>query len=128
MRWLLLISSLSLFSCAQTKRKEPINIDMKNLISDIRAKLENSVPEFKSCYLKKRLPFHGQRQLQRTLYLNFKINSKGLVSKSDLRSDEVIEEPIKQCILGHLQNITFSPVPEDGSIEVKQPLRFKLKS
>jgi hypothetical protein len=101
---------------------------MKALIGDIRTRLESGLPQFKSCYYKKKLPFYGQKELQRTLYFHFTINHQGIVSKAEIKSDDVLDESTKQCMLEHLQKLTFAPVPQQGSIEVKQPIRFKLKS
>lgn len=89
----------------------------------IRRLLREHIPQFRYCY-QKELDATQNEGLQGRMIFRFVIGGTGRVSRSDVLSEEITSDKVRDCIKNVLQGIQF-PAPAGGkTVEVSQPMNL----
>jgi hypothetical protein len=89
----------------------------------IRRLLREHIPQFRYCY-QRELDATQNESLQGRILFRFVIGGTGRVQRSDVMSDEITSDKVRDCIKNVLQGIQF-PAPAGGkTVEVSQPMNL----
>ena len=90
----------------------------------IRRILRDHIPQFRSCYQKDLDTSRSADGLQGRMNFKFKIVGNGSVSGSEVSSEEITSDKVRDCVKNVLDGIRF-PSPGGGrTVEVYQPMNF----
>jgi outer membrane biosynthesis protein TonB len=91
---------------------------------EIRRLLREHIPQFRYCYQSELDMNKNPEGLQGRINFRFKIGAQGRVTSSDISSEEITSDKVRDCIKNVLQGIQF-PAPNGGkTVEVYQPMNF----
>jgi hypothetical protein len=90
----------------------------------IRRILREHIPQFRYCYQKELDVNKNPDGLQGRMNFKFKIGGNGRVTTSEIISEEITSDQVRDCIKNVLHGIQF-PSPGGGkTVEVYQPINF----
>ena len=90
----------------------------------IRRLLREHIPQFRYCYQTELDINKNPDGLQGRMNFAFVIGGNGRVQKSEITSEEITSDKVRDCIKNVLHGIQF-PAPSGGkTVEVKQPMNF----
>jgi len=90
----------------------------------IRRLLRDHIPQFRYCYQSELDANKNPDGLQGRMNFKFIIGSNGRVQRSEITSDEITSDKVRDCIKNVLHGIQF-PAPSGGkTVEVYQPMNF----
>lgn len=90
----------------------------------IRRLLRDHIPQFRYCYQSELDTNKNPDGLQGRMNFKFIIGSNGKVQRSEITSDEITSDKVRDCIKNVLHGIQF-PAPSGGkTVEVYQPMNF----
>jgi hypothetical protein len=90
----------------------------------IRALLREKIPQFRYCYQRELDATQKPDGLQGRINFRFMIGQGGHVQRSEVMSDEITSDKVRDCMKNVLQGIQF-PSPAGGkSVEVSQPMNL----
>ncbi len=90
----------------------------------IRRLLREHIPQFRFCYQNELDINKNPEGLQGRMNFKFIIGGSGKVQKSEITSDEITSDKVRDCIRNVLHGIQF-PAPSGGkTVEVYQPMNF----
>ena len=90
----------------------------------IRKLLREHIPQFRYCYQNELDVNKNPEGLQGRMNFRFVIGSNGRVTRSEITSEEITSDKVRDCIKNVLQGIQF-PAPSGGkTVEVYQPMNF----
>jgi hypothetical protein len=93
----------------------------------IRRILREHIPQFRYCYQKELDINKNPDGLQGRVTFKFKIGGTGRVTTSEILSEEITQDQVRDCIKNVLHGIQF-PSPGGGrTVEVNQPMNFYAK-
>lgn len=100
-------------------------ISLSNINPDeIRRILRDHIPQFRYCYQTELDTNKNPDGLQGRMNFKFKINGTGKVASSEITSEEITSDKVRDCIKDVLHGIQF-PSPGAGrSVDVSQPINF----
>lgn len=91
---------------------------------EIRRLLREAIPQFRYCYQSELDATQKAEGLQGRITFRFKIGGNGRVTTSDIVSDEITSDKVRDCMRNVLFGIQF-PKPAGGKIvEVSQPMNL----
>lgn len=91
---------------------------------EIRRLLREHIPQFRYCYQGELDKAKNPDGLQGRINFRFKIGGDGKVFSSNISSDEITSDSVRDCIKNVLHGIQF-PKPANGkTVEVSQPMNF----
>lgn len=90
----------------------------------IRRILREHIPQFRSCYQKELDTNKKPEGVQGRMTFKFKIGGGGRVISSDILSDEISSNDVRECIKDVLNGIQFPKPGGDKIVEVSQPINF----
>jgi hypothetical protein len=100
-------------------------ISLSNINPDeIRRILRDHIPQFRYCYQTELDTNKNPDGLQGRMNFKFKINGSGRVASSEIISEEITSDKVRDCIKDVLHGIQF-PSPGAGrTVDVSQPINF----
>lgn len=91
---------------------------------DIRRILRDHIPQFRYCYQSELDSNKAPEGVQGRINFKFSVGGKGRVLKSEILSEEISSDKVRDCIKNVLHGIQF-PSPGDGkTYDVAQPMNF----
>ena len=100
-------------------------IALSNINPDeIRRILRDHIPQFRYCYQSELDGNKNPEGVQGRMNFKFSVGGSGRVTKSEIQSEEISSDKVRDCIKNVLHGIQF-PVPGSGkSYDVSQPMNF----
>lgn len=100
-------------------------IALSNINPDeIRRILRDHIPQFRYCYQSELDGNKNPEGVQGRMNFKFSVGGNGRVTKSEIQSEEISSDKVRDCIKNVLHGIQF-PVPGSGkSYDVSQPMNF----
>jgi hypothetical protein len=100
-------------------------IALSNINPDeIRRILRDHIPQFRYCYQSELDSNKNPEGVQGRMNFKFSVGGRGKVLKSEILSEEISSDKVRDCIKNVLHGIQF-PSPGDGkTYDVSQPLNF----
>lgn len=100
-------------------------ISVSNINPDeIRRILRDHIPQFRYCYQAELDSNKNPEGLQGRMTFKFSIGGTGRVTKSEIQSEEISSDKVRDCIKNVLGGIQF-PSPGAGkTVDVSQPINF----
>lgn len=90
----------------------------------IRRLLRDNIPQFRSCYQRELDVNKDPEGFQGVMNFRFFIGGEGRVTRSEISSDKITSDKVRDCMKNVLQGIQF-PAPRGGkSVEVTQPMNL----
>jgi hypothetical protein len=90
----------------------------------IRRLLREQIPQFRYCYQKELDVNKNPEGFQGVMNFRFFIGAEGRVSRSEITSDEITSDKVRDCMKNVLHGIQF-PSPRGGkTVEVNQPMNL----
>jgi hypothetical protein len=90
----------------------------------IRRLLREHIPQFRYCYQKELDVNKNPEGFQGVMNFRFFIASEGKVNRSEITSDEITSDKVRDCMKNVLHGIQF-PAPRGGrTVEVNQPMNL----
>lgn len=90
----------------------------------IRRLLREHIPQFRYCYQNELDINKNPEGLQGRIQFRFVIGGNGRVTRSDVSSDEITSDKVRDCMKNVLHGIAF-PAPNGGkTVEVSQPMNL----
>lgn len=90
----------------------------------IRRLLREHIPQFRYCYQKELDVNKNPEGFQGVMNFRFFIASEGKVSRSEITSEEITSDKVRDCMKNVLHGIQF-PAPRGGrTVEVNQPMNL----
>lgn len=100
-------------------------IALSNINPDeIRRILRDHIPQFRSCYQAELDHNKNPEGLQGRMNFKFKISSVGTVQNSQIQSEEISSDKVRDCIKNVLDGITFPKPGPGNTVDVSQPINF----
>ena len=91
---------------------------------DIRRILRDHIPQFRYCYQTELDTNKNPEGVQGRMTFKFSIGGNGKVTKSEIQSEEISSDKVRDCIKNVLHGIQF-PSPGAGkTVDVAQPINF----
>ena len=100
-------------------------VSLSNINPDeIRRILRDHIPQFRYCYQSELDNNKNPEGLQGRMNFKFKIGGNGRVTSSEIQSEEISSDKVRDCIKNVLHGIQF-PSPGAGkTVDVSQPINF----
>ena len=90
----------------------------------IRRLLRENIPQFRYCYQKELDLSKSPEGFQGVMNFRFFIAAQGKVNRSEITSEEITSDKVRDCMKNVLFGIQF-PVPKGGrTVEVNQPMNL----
>ena len=90
----------------------------------IRRLLRENIPQFRSCYQAELDATQRPDGLQGRIVFKFRIGGSGRVQRSEVASEDITSDKVRDCMKNVLQGIQF-PEPAGGAtVEVSQPMNL----
>jgi hypothetical protein len=90
----------------------------------IRRLLRDHIPQFRYCYQKELDVNKNPEGFQGVMNFRFFIASQGRVNRSEITSEEITSDTVRDCMKNVLHGIQF-PAPHGGrTVEVNQPMNL----
>ena len=100
-------------------------ISLSNINPDeIRRILRDHIPQFRYCYQTELDSNKNPDGVQGRMNFKFKINGNGRVASSEITSEEITSDKVRDCIKNVLHGIQFPSPGKDRSVDVSQPINF----
>ncbi|MFA6238413.1 MAG: AgmX/PglI C-terminal domain-containing protein [Bacteriovorax sp.] len=90
----------------------------------IRRLLRDNIPHFRSCYQREMDVVKNPEGFQGIMNFKFFIGSAGRVNRSEVTSDEITSDSVRDCMRNVLQGIKFPEPKGGGTVEVNQPMNL----
>lgn len=90
----------------------------------IRRLLRDNIPQFRSCYQKELDVDKNPEGFQGVMNFRFFIGGTGRVNRSEVTSEEITSDKVRDCMKNVLQGIHFPPLKGGGTVEVNQPMNL----
>lgn len=100
-------------------------IALSNINPDeIRRILRDHIPQFRYCYQSELDGNKNPEGVQGRMNFKFSVGGGGRVTKSEIQSEEISSDKVRDCIKNVLHGIQFPKPPSGGNYEVSQPMNF----
>lgn len=91
---------------------------------EIRRILRDHIPQFRHCYQSELDNHQNPEGLQGRVNFKFKIGGAGRVASSEIQSEEITSDKVRDCIRNVLHGIQFPRPGAGNSVDVNQPMNF----
>lgn len=100
-------------------------IALSNINPDeIRRILRDHIPQFRYCYQSELDGNKNPEGVQGRMNFKFSVGNAGRVTKSEIQSEEISSDKVRDCIKNVLHGIQFPKPPSGGNYDVSQPMNF----
>jgi hypothetical protein len=100
-------------------------IALSNINPDeIRRILRDHIPQFRYCYQSELDGNKNPEGVQGRMNFKFSVGGAGKVTKSEIQSEEISSDKVRDCIKNVLHGIQFPRPTSGGNYDVSQPMNF----